>query len=347
MKKNLFYLFMLLAVVAMPFVSCENNTEKGDGQKKGPNDGADDIEVTTHNSLSWLQGCIVSVDENGEIFRRTYGKPLDESQPTVISVPVADYAGAEKIFLSWVAPTKDVTKVEGGYEYNLTDENGNAQGSVSFRAVEGEAGVIARMSVAEGTDLKHISEVNFIDHNLWPENDGYEKVEAGKIYEIEACKLTWKLGRFSNTFNDPVMEPLPFYCIQGNTDGKEGILVWLSPDSNTESVHPRAEYIYAENVRKYLSTHADAEKVRDFYNENPEFWKKMLKEMDAKGYEWSAQDWDDATGRSEFVLNYEFALGIGYLDLDGEKAKIKLTNYPFDYYWYRYIYIRTIPAYIE
>jgi hypothetical protein len=54
MKKNLFYLFMLLAVVAMPFVSCENNTEKGDGQKKGPNDGADDIEVTTHNSLSWL-----------------------------------------------------------------------------------------------------------------------------------------------------------------------------------------------------------------------------------------------------------------------------------------------------
>ena len=87
--------------------------------------------------------------------------------------------------------------------------------------------------------------------------------------------------------------------------------------------------------------------MRDFYNENPEFWKKMLKEMDAKGYEWSAQEWDDATGRSEFVLNYEYALGIGYLDLDGEKAKIKLTDYPFDYYWYRYIYIRIIPAYIE
>ena len=64
-----------MAIVAMSLTSCEKNTPKGDGQKKGPNDGENDIEVTTHNSLSWLQGCIVSVDENGEIFRRIYGKP--------------------------------------------------------------------------------------------------------------------------------------------------------------------------------------------------------------------------------------------------------------------------------
>ena len=46
---------------------------------------------------------------------------MDESQPTVISVPVADYIAAEETFLDWVAPDKEATKVEGGYDYNLTD----------------------------------------------------------------------------------------------------------------------------------------------------------------------------------------------------------------------------------
>lgn len=92
------------------------------------------------------------------------GQPLDASQPDVLSAPAADYAAAEQTFLSWVAPDKEATKVEGGYDYNLTSADGQAQGSVSFRAEEGDARVVARMTVTEGTALKQIREFEFLEH---------------------------------------------------------------------------------------------------------------------------------------------------------------------------------------
>ena len=131
------------------------------------------------------------VNDNGEVIRRVYGEPLDESQPDVLSAPVADYAAAEKTFLSWVAPNKEITKVEGGYDYHLISADGKAQGSVSFRAVEGDARIVARMTVAEGTGLKKIREFDFISRDLWPENAVIPKVEAGKIYFYDDHVLLW------------------------------------------------------------------------------------------------------------------------------------------------------------
>ena len=94
------------------------------------------------------------------------GQPLDASQPDVLSAPAADYAAAEQTFLSWVAPDKEATKVEGSYDYNLTSADSQAQGSVSFRAREGDARVVARMTVTEGTALKQIREFEFLEHRL-------------------------------------------------------------------------------------------------------------------------------------------------------------------------------------
>ncbi len=350
MKKNLFYLFMLMAVAAMPLTSCEKDPQK-EADKHDPNSDADQTEITAYDALNWLQGSIVVVDNNGEVVRRVYGEPLDESQPDVISAPAVSYAAAEKIFLSWVAPGKEATKVDGGYDYNLTDYEGKAQGSVSFRAVEDGGRVIARMTVAEGTNLKEISEFNFIDSKLWPENAAFEKVEAGKIYEIETYELKWEDKSFwtSLTFA-PELKKLPFYCIQGNTDGKEGILVWISPDSNDDGdilYHPRCAY-YTGDAFKYLPTVPQGEKVLEFYNNNQTFWNNMLKEMDAKGYMWSPQDGENATGCSEFLLQQIMpylwpAEGVACLDFDEPKGKLAgaVTT---TYYMYRYMYIETIPA---
>ena len=62
---------------------------------------------------------------------------------------------------------EEVTKVEGGYDYHLISADGKAQGSVSFRAVEGDARIAARMTVAEGTDLKKVKEFEFISRDLY------------------------------------------------------------------------------------------------------------------------------------------------------------------------------------
>ena len=214
MKKSLFYLFMLMAVVAMPLTSCEKDPQKEDGQHD-PKSDSDLTEITAYNSLTWMQGSLVVVNKNGEIVRRIYGEPLDESQPDVLSAPVASYATAEKVFLSWVAPGKSATKVDGGYDYNLTDEEGKAQGSVSFRAVEDGGRVVARMTVAEGTELAEVSEVNFINSKLWPENAApWVEVKEGEVVTRADGILTWEDGFYLKSGS------IPYYTLQGNTDGK-------------------------------------------------------------------------------------------------------------------------------
>ena len=140
MKKNLFYLFTLMAVAAMPLTSCEKDLQKEEDAQHDPKSDSDQTKIATYDALSWLQGSIVVVDDNDKVIRRIYGKPLDESQPDVISVPVVGYGAAEKIFLSWVAPGKEAVKVDGGYDYNLTDADGKDQGNVAFRVVEDEDG---------------------------------------------------------------------------------------------------------------------------------------------------------------------------------------------------------------
>lgn len=357
MKKNWFYLFMLMAITMMPLTSCDKEDEpKPDvEQKHDPESDADQEPVTAYNAASYLQGSLVIVNKDNEIIRRVYGKALDESQPDVISVLVADYAAAEELFLGWVAPDKEATKVEGGYDYTLTDEANNAQGSVSFRAVEDEPGVIARMTVAPDSKLKMISEVNFINADLWPENAS-QKYEAGNVYYMEAPFLSWKETWNDYEFNKPEIASLPFYCIQGNTNGKQAILVWLSPDADDDQLHPKPHY-YWRDALEYLPSEKEAKEVVDFYNNNKPFWIKMLNEMDSKGLDWSAQTWPNATGNCEFMINkteflwWDFLLyneKIYCMDLDlDETGEIDWALVLTSTFYYRYMHIRLCDPYYE
>ena len=358
MKKNFLYIMMMLACVAMPLTSCDNDEPQN--EIKGPHDPYSDEDQTPldgYNSLDYLQNCLVVVGSKGEVLRSVYGKPLDASQPTVLSVPVANLETAEQIFLGWVAPEKEAVKVENGYIYNLTDEFDNAQGSVEFHAVTDEAGVIARMSVGEGTNLKHVSEVNFISYDLWPENDAVAKYEKGKRYVLPCELYTWG-------FPEGEMEGAAYwedrwiyidgthreyYCIQGNDNGQEAILIWLSPDD--EYMH-LDDYTY-ENYRVIdyplyyrLPTIADAQKVLDIYNSDYDWWKAMLKEMDAAGYMWSPVFGIFTTGNSEFALNsYNKKDGkLAILDLDDKKGKICYASLLWNCaFFYRYMHIRICP----
>lgn len=361
MKTKFLYLIMAFALV-MPFVSCDKDDDgyKEIESKHDPISDEDQTEIVAFDALEWLQSGIVVVNNNNEVVRRVCGKPLDASQPTVISVPVKSLASAEEIFLGWVAPGKETVKVEGGYDYNLTDADGNAQGSVSFRAVEGEQGVIARMSVAEGTPLKLITEVNFIDYDMWPENEAVEKYEAGKTYWFDAEVYEWKV--FNEHFDNSPDELWTwnryseFYCIQGNDNGKEAILVWLCPDANDRveifskyniTTHPEPKYYFLEDMYKKLPTLAEAQKVLDFYNENYDAWQKMLKVMDDKRYKWSADPGAaGTTGNSEFLLNsYDSKKGkIKCLDFDSKKGEI-CNVYYMSWFSYRYMHILIFPPY--
>ena len=357
MKKNWFYLFLLMAIVAMPLTSCDKDDEPkpNDERQHDPTSDDDQVAITAYDALEWLQGCLVLVDENGEIVRRVYGKPLDASQPTVISVPVKDYADAESTFLSWVATGKEATKVDGGYDYNLTDRDGNPQGTVSFRAVEGEAGVIARMDIAPGTDLKQVTEVKFIDADLWPENAAAERYTAGKTYWLDGERYEWVKYRDNQTTNFRIVnDKLEFYCLQGNDQGYGAILVWLSPDNanSWQTVGGREQYVYTHPTPSYyldaglnyrLPHLCELLQVMNFYNSNRNAWNNMLKVMDGKGYQWSASTGTNATCTSEFVFGGNEG-ELLLLDLDEVVPTLGTVN-KYSFNDYRYMQVRFVPRY--
>ena len=74
----------------------------------------------------------------------------------------------------------------------------------------------------------------------------------------------------------------------------------------------------------------------------------MLKEMDAKGYEWSAQKSKNATGNSEFMINkwkqpLQGVPVIYCLDLDKPKGEMDWALVEASYFQYRYMHIRIFP----
>ena len=374
MKKNWFYLFMLMAITVMPLTSCDKEDEPTPNEENlhDPTSDADQTPVTGFDALEWLQSNLAVIDENGNVARRIYGTPLDASQPSVLSVPVDNLEGAKATFLNWIAPGKEATEVEGGYDYNLTDADGNAQGSVSFRAVTDEDNVIARMTIAAGTDLKQVSEVNFINNDVWPENAKVQRYYSGRTYKIKAEDYTWNYIRTPKTRSMPIgggpspyditirvdapKRDLEFMCIQGNGNGQEAILVWLCPDEydiykagRIETTrHPLANLYLEQDVYKKLPSVVEAQKVLDFYNANNETWSGFLKEMDYRGHHWSASSgimsWNYATCNAEFILNSYNASTkkIKCLDLDDPVGKIcdVACDSSNDY---RYMHIRVFP----
>ena len=355
MKKLL--LMMMAAMVSFAFISCEKNQESKDDEigQHDPASDADQIEITGYNGLEWFQNSIVVLDENGKPVRRVYGEMLDPSDTTILSVCVSDLKMAEDFFRTWVAPEKQVTPVTGGYDYNLTDRNDNPQGSVSFRHADGRDGILAKVTVGRNTDLKCFSEINFVSEQAWPDNSNNKKYETGKTYVIRAQAL-----KIDNCPEQPDPElymhivcmmpytaDLTFFCIQGNTDGKEAILVYLSPDLNDRLVHDQPwSYVYW-NAHKHCASLPEAEKVLKYYTENYESWEAMIDYMESLGHAW---DWHlgwSTTGNEEFILNSydEKAETIKVLDLDSKEGKIEDVGLG-SWFNYRYIFVRTFPPYI-
>ena len=342
------FLFIAAALTIVALTSCEKEEQK----QHDPLSDDDQTEIVAYDGLEWFQGSLVVVNDKSEVIRRVYGRVLDPSSPDVVSIPVNDLADAEKLFQSWIAPGKDLAKVDGGYDYIPTDKDGKAQGKVTFRAGD-KTGITAIVTISVNTGISPVSVINFISYDFWPENDEVDKYEAGKTYWIEGEQIKW-ITRNSNVSNVEVkVKELEFYCVQGNDNDQEAILVWLSPDYNdgnsfgvnTDHVFASPNcYIYLDTYKK-LPTVAQAQKVLDFYNANPDVWSAMLKEMDGKGYQWSAKPGGlSTTGNSEFILNSYDADSdkIKCLDLDGTKGKI-CNVYGWSWFNYRYMHIRICP----
>lgn len=206
-----YYLFLMAIAIAFATVSCgdkeDDNNENG--QQSGPVEG--------YNDLDFIQSNLVEVNEKGEFVKRVNGAALVSGDTTTVYIGRDDLAHAESTFLGWLPPTISVSENGEGFSANLTDEHGNAQGTVYFReALSTEkfhnSQALAVMTFSPETDIKHVKKVVFLPRGAWPLNRLHSPYYVGDLVP-------------GGTLDEGVRRWL---CIREAKEGESGMLVYLS-----------------------------------------------------------------------------------------------------------------------
>ena len=125
-------LLMLACAAGLMLAACTSNDDNPTADisttpiddTEEPGDYTGDGTFVAPDGLAWFMGHLVQTDSEGLLVGYVYGKPLDEADPTVLSVGVASAEEAEDIFRSFVADTLHVVSVAPGtVTYSPTEAN--------------------------------------------------------------------------------------------------------------------------------------------------------------------------------------------------------------------------------
>lgn len=169
-------LFLMLTIVVCALASCSTD----DDDKVKNHSG----KLQSFNDLDFFRSSIAWKDSLGNI-QRHYGEVLYESEPQNLYVGVDSYEEAEAIFLGWIAPGGDIARdVSGrGWVYNMTDEDGHSQGSVTFTP-SAASGYVAEVKASAQVNFELFSNITFILSSVWPYNSEESKYQLGDIVKI-------------------------------------------------------------------------------------------------------------------------------------------------------------------
>ncbi|MCR5828648.1 MAG: hypothetical protein K6G53_09590, partial [Bacteroidales bacterium] len=147
--------FLLLAISAVTFSSCNKEDNP-----------SEETLLETYDDLRYFQDCIVNVDSTGAFRYYAYGTPLYEDEPEHLYVGVDNIAQADSIFRTWLAPDVNISESGSKLTCSFTDEEGKAQGAVSF--TPGEGADVAVVTASEGTEILYFSKLTFLLNSAWP-----------------------------------------------------------------------------------------------------------------------------------------------------------------------------------
>lgn len=148
---------LLMTLAATLFQSCN---------KQDPEPPATDVN-TNFDDLSYFQNSIIHVDSLGNFKYRAYGEPLNADDTAHLFIGVDELAQAEQFFREWIAPDVEISNDNGNLTCPLTDEDGNAQGTVYFKPASG-IDHIAEVTASNDTRLLYFSKITFIHNADWP-----------------------------------------------------------------------------------------------------------------------------------------------------------------------------------
>ena len=158
----------LLAFGALAFYSCSKN-----------NADIIDPEPTAFDDLAFFQESIVDMDEDGQFLHYSYGQVLYPGDPEHLYIGVENIAEAREYFLSWFAPDVEMREEGDAISCSLTDEEGNAQGTVYF--TPGTGSTVADVLVSNGTRIRYFDKLTFILNSAWPYNSAESKYKKFDI----------------------------------------------------------------------------------------------------------------------------------------------------------------------
>ncbi len=185
------------------------------------------IAIETFDDLHYFQNSIVEVDEAGDIVVQHYGVVLYADDPEHLYIGVDSYEEAEGLFREWIAP--DVTLgTTAPLTASLTDEEGKAQGSVTF-AKGTESGHVAEVTASAETQLKKFSKITFLLNSAWPFN------EADPIYNVGDV-IPFPLLGFDNSYLKDDDKLLEWVCIRAQGNGQKPIFVTLTKNGYTNGL---------------------------------------------------------------------------------------------------------------
>lgn len=211
------------------FTSCsdddDNSSTTGTGER-----------LDRPDEIAELQQALVVTDAQGNFQRRILGVHLaaDGADTTLVSVGVSDLNEAKEIFSNLFADTTAISADGLHATFTLATDKGGVD-LVAANGSSTTAGLVASVRFDQKLGLKHISGINFIKNEAWPENASTKSMyKIGQTVRMhgwaknsEAYVCDYSSNKV-NTIKLDASDYFTYYCIREYANGKNGILVGFS-----------------------------------------------------------------------------------------------------------------------
>ena len=269
MKRYKFFVALLFGVLmSVSFAACSDNDDnKGDSDKPDP----EETEVT-YNDLSYFQNALIEVDSLGNFLGRTCGEVLNVDQPHHLYVGVESADEAKQRFLQWLAPDVTVTPTANGFSAQLSDEKGNAQGTVFFTAATAN-GQVAEVTASAETQLLYFDKVTFLLNTAWPVN------AAAKVYHVgDVIANTPTVDNMQDKLraSDKTMK---FICIRESGNGQNPMFVTVTKGAYYSGGVDYYDDYVTIRCSQYCPRESKAKEISKILSGNWTYWQQTFKEQ--------------------------------------------------------------------
>ena len=322
-RYNIFTTLLFGVLMSVSFAACSDSNDDSGGGGEEPN--PEDKEVF-YNDLSYFQNAIIEVDSLGNYLERTCGEVLNVNEPHHLYVGVESFDEAKQKFLLWLAPDVTVTPAGNGLSAKLTDEKGNAQGTVYFTAASAN-GQVAEVTASAETNLLYFDKVTFLLNSAWPVNAAEKVYHVGDVIIHSPNNPSYLPDRLKES--DRTMK---FICIRESGNGQNPMFVTLTKgDYTCGGVDYYGNYVSIRSSA-YCPAESKAKEIHQILSNNWTYWEQTFQDQDINlnaidnywidGMHWNwFRFYESINLRSGFIVGYEvgdanqhFLLKIDWMD---------------------------------